>query len=70
MFVRGDDAGAREMVVGLACDIGADPVDAGPLRLARGAEPLGMLLMQRAYVQGMGAQVGAKLLRGGKQGEP
>ena len=68
VFVCGDDAGARETVVGLVRDIDADPVDAGPLRLARYTEPLGMLLVQLAYVQGMGARISAKLLRGGEQG--
>ena len=69
VFVCGDDAGARETVVGLVREIGADPVDAGPLSLARYTEPLGMLLVQLAYVQGMGARIGVKLLRGGEQGE-
>ena len=47
----------------LVADIDADGVDAGPLSLARYTEPLGMLLVQLAYVQGMGARIGATLLR-------
>ena len=43
--------------------IDADGVDAGPLLLARYTEPLGMLLVQLAYIQGMGARIGAALLR-------
>ena len=39
------------------------PPDAGPLMLARYTEPLGMLLVQLAYVGGMGARIGATLLR-------
>lgn len=48
---------------GLDGDIPANGVDAGPLSLARYTEPLGMLLVQLAYVQGMGARIGAALIR-------
>ena len=30
-------------------DVGFDPVDAGPLRIARFTEPLGLLVAQLAY---------------------
>lgn len=63
VFVCGDDAEARRLVLGLVAEIGADGVDAGPLQLARYTEPLGMLLVQLAYGQGMGARIGAALLR-------
>lgn len=63
VFVCGDDAEARRTVLRLVGDIDADGVDAGPLSLARYTEPLGMLLVQLAYVQGMGARIGAALLR-------
>ena len=63
VFVCGDDAEARRLVLGLVAEIGADGVDAGPLQLARCTEPLGLLLVQLAYVQGMGARIGAALLR-------
>lgn len=63
VFVCGDDAEARRLVLGLVAEIGADGVDAGPLQLARYTEPLGMLLVQLAYVQGMGSRIGAALLR-------
>ena len=63
VFVCGDDADARRLVLGLVAEIGADGVDAGPLMLARYTEPLGMLLVQLAYVGGMGARIGATLLR-------
>ena len=68
VFVCGDDAEARRLVAGLVAEIGADPVDAGPLRLARYTEPLGMLLVQLAYTQGMGPRIGAALLRDATQG--
>jgi predicted dinucleotide-binding enzyme len=63
VFICGDDAAARAAVARLVREIGADPVDAGPLNLARYTEPLGMLLVQLAYAQGMGARIGAALLR-------
>ncbi len=63
VFVCGDDAEARRLVLGLVAEIGADGVDAGPLTLARYTEPLGMLLVQLAYVEGMGSRIGAALLR-------
>lgn len=63
VFVCGDDAAARRLVAGLVAEIGADSVDSGPLKLARYTEPLGMLLVQLAYAQGMGPRIGAKLLR-------
>jgi hypothetical protein len=63
VFVCGDDAEARQAVMNLLGDIPASSVDAGPLSLARYTEPLGMLLVQLAYVQGMGARIGATLIR-------
>lgn len=63
VFVCGDDVDARRLVLGLVAEIDADGVDAGPLALARYTEPLGMLMVQLAYVGGMGARIGASLLR-------
>lgn len=63
VFVCGDDADARATVLALIRDIDADGVDAGPLSNARYTEPLGMLLVQLAYVQGMGARIGSVLIR-------
>ncbi|WP_116970902.1 prephenate dehydrogenase/arogenate dehydrogenase family protein [Blastomonas sp. UPD001] len=63
VFVCGDDADARSVVLQLVGDLGADGVDAGPLANARYTEPLGMLLVQLAYLQGMGASIGSSLLR-------
>ena len=65
VFVCGDDADARKVILGLVETIGGTPTDAGPLALARYTEPLGMLLVQLAYVQGFGARIGATLLRDG-----
>jgi 8-hydroxy-5-deazaflavin:NADPH oxidoreductase len=45
----GDDDGAKEVAVRLIRDVGFDPVDAGPLRIARYMEPFTMLVAQLAY---------------------
>lgn len=63
VFVCGDDAAARNVVLNLLNAVDADGVDAGPLTLARYTEPAGMLLAQLAYAQGMGARIGLSLLR-------
>ncbi len=45
----GDDAGAKEVAAGLVRDVGFEPVDAGPLRIARYTEPFALLVAQLAY---------------------
>ncbi len=45
----GDDAGAKEVAARLIRDVGFEPVDAGPLRIARYAEPFALLIGQLAY---------------------
>lgn len=62
VFVCSDDADARAVIARLVDEIGAQPVDAGPLSLARFAEPAAMLLVQLAYQQGYGARIGLALL--------
>jgi predicted dinucleotide-binding enzyme len=44
----GDDAGSKEIAAGLIRDVGFDPVDAGPLRIARYTEPFALLMGQLA----------------------
>ncbi|MBY0284073.1 MAG: NAD(P)-binding domain-containing protein [Sphingomonas sp.] len=63
VFVCGDDPAARATVVQLVSDVDADGVDAGPLKLARFTEPLGMLVTNLAYAQGMGPAISAILVR-------
>jgi hypothetical protein len=63
MFVCGDDPAAKAAVMGLAQDIGLEPVDTGPLTMARYLEPLAMLWVSLAYVRGMGPNFALKLLR-------
>ena len=45
----GDDEDAKEVASGLIRDVGFDPVDAGPLRIARYVEPFSLLVAQLAY---------------------
>jgi len=45
----GDDAKAKQLAAGLITDVGFEPVDAGPLRIARYAEPFVLLMAQLAY---------------------
>ena len=61
VFVCGDDVGAKEIVQRLVRDLGAHPVDAGPLRSARLVEPALMLLVTIAY-SGVPRDVGLRLL--------
>jgi 8-hydroxy-5-deazaflavin:NADPH oxidoreductase len=50
----GDDAGAKEIAATLIRDVGFEPMDAGPLRIARYAEPFALLVAQLAYDMGQG----------------
>ena len=45
----GDDAGGNRIAAELIRDVGFDPVDAGPLRIARYTEPFALLVGQLAY---------------------
>jgi hypothetical protein len=45
----GDDESAKRVAAGLIRDAGFDPVDAGPLRIARYTEPFALLVGQLAY---------------------
>jgi 8-hydroxy-5-deazaflavin:NADPH oxidoreductase len=63
VYVCGDDAEARATIAALVNDVDADAVDCGPLKLARFTEPLGMLVTNLAYVQGMGPGISAILVR-------
>jgi 8-hydroxy-5-deazaflavin:NADPH oxidoreductase len=45
----GDDAGGKKIAAQLIRDVGFDPVDAGPLRIARYAEPFTLLIARLAY---------------------
>ena len=45
----GDDASSKEMAATLIGDVGFEPVDAGPLRIARYTEPFALLVARLAY---------------------
>ncbi|MBI3528482.1 MAG: NADPH-dependent F420 reductase [Betaproteobacteria bacterium] len=45
----GDDRRAKEVAAELIRDVGFEPVDAGPLRIARYTEPFALLVGQLAY---------------------
>jgi predicted dinucleotide-binding enzyme len=45
----GDDEAAKQVATKLTRDVGFDPVDAGPLRIARYIEPFSLLVGQLAY---------------------
>lgn len=45
----GDDSGGKAIAAELIRDVGFDPVDAGPLRIARYTEPFALLVGQLAY---------------------
>src|SRR2546429_3854898 len=55
----GDDASSKKIAAQLIRDVGFDPVDAGPLRIARYTEPFTLLIAQVAYEGGQGS--GARL---------
>jgi predicted dinucleotide-binding enzyme len=45
----GDDRSGKKVAAELIRDVGFDPVDAGPLRIARYTEPFALLVGQLAY---------------------
>jgi predicted dinucleotide-binding enzyme len=45
----GDDSSSKDIAAELIRDVGFDPVDAGPLRMARYSEPFAVLVAQLAY---------------------
>src|SRR6184192_927311 len=53
----GDDARSKEAAAGLIRDVGFEPVDAGPLRIARYAEPFTLLVAQLAYEGDQGPEL-------------
>jgi predicted dinucleotide-binding enzyme len=62
----GDDHGAKELAAGLIRDMGFDPVDAGPLRIARYTEPFALLVAQLAYEGKGGPELAYRFERLGK----
>jgi 8-hydroxy-5-deazaflavin:NADPH oxidoreductase len=59
----GDDRHAKALAAELIRDVGFDPVDAGPLRIARYTEPFALLVGQLAYDRPGGAELAYRLER-------
>jgi predicted dinucleotide-binding enzyme len=59
----GNDSDAKESVATLILDIGFDPIDVGPLRIARHAEPFTLLMAQIAYEGDGGPEVAYRIER-------
>lgn len=62
-FFCGDDAPAKSAVSELIKETGLEPLDVGPLAMARYLEPLGMLMISLGFVQKMGTNIAFRLLR-------
>lgn len=54
LFYCGDDPAAKSVVARLGAELGFDPIDAGPLAIARFLEPMACLWMQLANSSGLG----------------
>jgi 8-hydroxy-5-deazaflavin:NADPH oxidoreductase len=62
----GDDQSAKDVAVKLIRDVGFDPVDAGPLRIARYTEPFALLVAQLAYEGEGGPELAYRFERFGR----
>ena len=63
----GDDAKSKKMAAELIRDVGFDPVDAGPLRVARYTEPFTLLIAQLAYEGDEGPELAYRFERFGRK---
>src|SRR2546430_2385951 len=62
----GDDSSSKRIAAELIRDVGFDPVDAGPLRIARYTEPFALLVGQLAYEGKGGPELAYRFERLGK----
>ena len=62
----GDDSRSKRVATELIRDVGFDPVDAGPLRIARYTEPFALLVAELAYEGKGGAELAYRFERFGK----
>ncbi len=62
----GDHNGAKKVATELIRDVGFDPVDAGPLRVARYMEPFALLVAHLAYEGKGGPELAYRFVRLGK----
>lgn len=63
MLYCGDAADAKPVVHELGDGLGFDMADAGPLSRARLLEPFALLWITLAYREGLGREIGFRLLR-------
>jgi hypothetical protein len=59
----GDDESGKAVAADLIRDVGFDPVDAGPLRIARYTEPFALLVAQLAYEGNEGPELAYRFER-------
>src|SRR5579864_2839919 len=59
----GDDAASKKIAAGLIREVGFDPVDAGPLLIARYTEPFGLLVARLAYEEEGGPELAYRFER-------
>jgi predicted dinucleotide-binding enzyme len=64
----GDDSDAKDVVARLIRDAGFEPVDAGPLRIARYLEPFTLAMAQLAYEGDGGPEIAYRIERFGRKG--
>src|SRR5436190_18621323 len=64
----GDDSRSKKIAAELIRDVGFDPVDAGPLRIARYTEPFALLVAQLAYEGDGGPELAYRFERYGGKG--
>jgi predicted dinucleotide-binding enzyme len=62
----GDDESGKEVAAGLIRDVGFNPVDVGPLKIARYTEPFALLVAQIAYEGEGGPEVAYQFERFGE----
>ena len=62
----GDDQDAKDVAAILIRDVGFQPVDAGPLRIARYLEPFSLAMAQLAYEGHEGPEIAYRIERFGK----
>jgi 8-hydroxy-5-deazaflavin:NADPH oxidoreductase len=62
----GDDRHAKRIAARLIGDVGFEPVDAGPLRVARYLEPFSLAVAQLAYEGNEGPEIAYRIERFGR----
>ncbi len=63
MYICGNEAEAKKVVAGLANELGFEAIDTGDLTMSRYLEPLAMVWIKLAYVQGLGADFALNVVR-------